>query len=118
MSTTLSKFIKVHPGEQLYLKITIGNGQTGVSSVNLSGLQLVSEQKDTFKIALPVDAPGLAGKCLYCSTIVTDIRPETNNTSVVYELYGNETSWKQTLGETVQAENDSLFYVATIQFYS
>jgi|WetSurMetagenome_2_1015567.scaffolds.fasta_scaffold248944_2 hypothetical protein len=118
MSTTLSKFIKVRPGEQLYLKISIGNGQTGVSSVYLSGSQLISGQKDTFKIALPISGLDLAGKSLFCSTIVSDIRPETNNTSVVYELYGNETSWKQTLGETVLAENDSLFYVATIQFYS
>jgi hypothetical protein len=117
MSTVLSKFFRVRPEDQIFLKITIGHAQIGTTMVSLAGEQLASDQRDSFKIALPKDGKELAGKSLFCSTIVTDVRSETNQTSVTYELIGGENPWKQTLSETVESENDSIFYVATIKFY-
>lgn len=117
MSTSLSKFCRVRSEDTVTLKITIGHGQVGTTSVNLAEKELVSGHKNTLELTIPSTGEGLNGKTLYCSTIVADIRTETNETSITYELTGGVKPFKQALQESVDSHGDVVFYTATFRFY-
>ncbi|MFQ5793888.1 MAG: hypothetical protein ACE5JP_02430 [Candidatus Bipolaricaulia bacterium] len=116
MSTTLSKFYRVRNEKPVTLTIKIGHGQRGTTSVNLNDEQLVNNHRNTLKQRIGTGEE-LNGKTLYCSTIVADIRTETNETSITYELRGGVSQFKQTLQESVESEGDVVFYLATFRFY-
>ncbi|MFH1861807.1 MAG: hypothetical protein ABH878_03245, partial [bacterium] len=69
--------------------------------------------------SLPPKAVGkgsnLIGKVLNCTTTVTDIVPETNDTSITYELTGGIDPFRQTLQTTAPRAGGVIFYTA--QFY-
>lgn len=117
MSTSLSKFYRVRNEDTVTLKITIGHGQVGTTSVNLAGKDLVSGHKNSLNLPIPDPGKELNGKTLFCSTIVADVRTETSETSVTYELKGGVNPFKQMLQESVDSEGDVVFYAATFRFY-
>lgn len=117
MSTALSKFYRVRDEDSVTLKITIGHGQVGITSVNLGKERIESDHQNTLELKIPGKGKDLKSKKLFCSTIVADVRTETNATSVTYELIGGVKPFKQTLQETVESEGDVVFYVATFLFY-
>lgn len=117
MSTSLSKFYQVRDEDSVTFKITIGHGQVGITSVNLGKERIKSDYQNTLELTIPEKGKDLKGKKLFCSTIVADVRTETNETSVTYELTGGAKPFKQTLQESVESEGDVVFYVATFLFY-
>ena len=117
MSTSLSKFYRIRDEDPVTLKITIGHGQIGTTILNLSGEELVSGHKGSLEYVLPKSGKELNNKTLYCSTIVADVRTETNETSVTFELIGGLKPFKQTLQESVESEGDVVFYTTTFRFY-
>ncbi len=117
MSTSLSKFYKVRGDDTVTLKINIGHAQVGTTTVNLGLQQLVSGHKDSLSLTLPGTGTDLDGKTLFCSTIVADVRSETNQTSVTYEITGGVSDFKQTLQESVTSNGDVIFYTATFRFH-
>ncbi len=117
MSTLLSKIIRVRPDDELLIRIEIGYGQLGKSTVQLGQDYLATNQEGNLTLALPGKGKDLAGRTLLCTSVVADVRTETNQTCVTYSLSGGETSWSQTLQESVQSDGDILFYSATMRFY-
>ena len=117
MSTSLSNFYRVRNEDTVTLKITIGHGQVGTTSVNLAGNDLVSGHKNSLNLRIPGSGKELNGKTLFCSTIVADVRTETNETSVTYEVSGGVNPFKQTLQERVDSEEDIVFYTGIFRFY-
>ena len=117
MNTVLSKFYRIRAEDTVKLKITIGHGQTGVTSVNLGKERIVTGHQNTLELTIPGRGTNLSGKKLFCTTTVADVRTETNETSVTYELLGGITSFRQAMQETVENEGDVVFYTATFLFY-
>jgi hypothetical protein len=118
MSTSLTKLYRVNNDDQsVQLSITIGDGQVGVTSINLGSEQIVSNHKNSILSMDIGTGEDLKGKTLYCTTSVTDVQSTTNQTSVMYELHGGKIPFSQTLSETVAGDGDVVFYTATFYFY-
>jgi hypothetical protein len=117
MSTFLSKLYRIQEDQEVTLRITIGHGQVGTTSVSLGVDELVTGHHGTLELVLPATGADLNGKTLYCSTVVADVQTQTNETSVTYELTGGVKPFSETLQETVDDEGDVVFYTATFRFY-
>lgn len=118
MSTSLTKLYKVNNDNQaIRLSVTIGDGQIGVTSVNLGSEQMVVNHKNSLLDKEIGNGLNLKGKVLFCTTTVTDVQQATNKTSVTYELKGGQIPFSQTLSETVTSDGDVVFYTATFYFY-
>jgi hypothetical protein len=116
MSSTLSTSYQITEGKPLTLKITIGYGQAGVTSVYLNRKALANNRKDSFELPIASGEP-LKGNTLYCFTTVTDIRKETDRTGVMYELQGGVADFKQVLEEGVKGAGATYSYMAAFDFY-
>jgi len=118
MSTSITKIYRVIDGDDhVYLTINIGHAQPGVTSIFLAGKELKSGIKsDIDKLDL---GPGkeLKSKTLYCTTTVTDIRPETNQTSVKYELTGGLKKFENKYSESVDNDGETISYMASFYFF-
>ncbi len=113
MSTTVTKAYQLKKdGTHLKLAVTIGDAQKGVTSVTIGTKSLVSNQEGEISIDIGADND-VAGQTLYCSTTVTDIRSETKQTDVTYQLTGGVSNFQQTLNESVANLGDVVFYGAT-----
>ncbi len=113
MSTTVTKAYKLkRDGTLLNLTVIIGDGQKGVTSVTLGTKSMVSNQVGNINCDVGIDND-IVGQTLYCSTTVTDIRPETKQTDVTYKLTGGVSDFQQTLNESVTNLGDVVFYAAT-----
>jgi hypothetical protein len=117
MSTSLSKFYRVRDDDTGRLKIIIGHGQIGKTSVSLDRNDLAVNEQGTVDLTIPGSGRDLKGRTLFCSTIVADVRTETNKTSVIYELTGGVANFEETLQESVDTEGGVMFYTATFRFY-
>jgi len=113
MSTTLTKAYQLKKdGTPLTFTVTIGDAQKGVTSVTLGTSSLVSNQEGDVSLNIGADN-NVAGQTLYCSTTVADIRSETKQTDVTYQLTGGVSDFQQTLNESVANLGDVVFYGAT-----
>ena len=117
MSTSLSKFYQVREEDTVTLKVTIGHAQHAVTAVYLGKDQIVPGHRNSLELSIPGSGRELNGKTLYCTTVVADVRTETNETSVTFELIGGVKPFKQTLQESVQSEGEVVFYAATFLFW-
>lgn len=117
MSTIISKLYQIRPNDVVTLKITIGHGQVGVSTVSLGTSNLAERLRDNLDLFINRPGENLVGKTLICVTTVSDVRMETNETSVTFELTGGITPFKQTLQESVPNHGDVLIYAATFRFF-
>ena len=116
MSTTFSKFYKVLREKDVAVEIFIGHGQVGDTTIYLGNEKIVENKKGNFEHNLG-RGENLNGKSLFCSTIVSDVRSETNNTSVTYKIHGGVNPYEQIMQETVESQGDVVFYTATFTFY-
>jgi hypothetical protein len=116
MSTTLTKVYRVRKNDVVILRISIGFAQVGVTTVFLDNEMLAENRRNSFEVKLNKPGESLGGKTLMCSTIVTDVRRETNETSVTYELIGGVIAQKHTLQDSVESEGDVIIYVANCFF--
>jgi hypothetical protein len=113
MSTTVTKAYQLKKdGTHLKLTVTIGDAQKGVTSVTLGTNSLVSNQEGDVSLDIGIDN-NVIGQTLYCSTTVTDIRTETKQTDVTYQLTGGVSDFQQRLNESVANLGDVVFYGAT-----
>ncbi len=52
MGTTVNKFYQVRDADTVTLKITIGNGQIGTTSVSLGKEKIISDHKNTLELII------------------------------------------------------------------
>jgi ATP-dependent 26S proteasome regulatory subunit len=116
MSTTLTKVYKVRQGDAVILRVTIGFAQIGVTTVFLDEKMLINNHPNSLEIELNKPGESLQGKTLLCSTTVTDVRTETNETSVTYEFIGGPNTQKHTLKESVESAGAVILYTANCFF--
>jgi hypothetical protein len=97
---------------QVHLTVTIGEGQFGSSTVVAGDTVFDHERRFDRDIDL---GPALVGKKLTIVSVVTDTNPQTNRTSMTYQLHGGPTKSEHTSEFTVDQDNDSVMYVAEIE---
>jgi hypothetical protein len=97
---------------QVHLKVLIGEGQFGSSSVVAGDTVFDQERRFDKDIG---SGPALRGKKLSIVSVVTDTNPQTNRTSTTYQLSGGATKSEHTSEFTVEEDNDSVMYVAEIE---
>jgi hypothetical protein len=116
MSNTLTKAYQLKDGEELKLTIIVGDGQLGITSVSLENELIVNNETGTIERIIGRYS-NLKGKSLYCTSTVTDVRTETNKTSITYRLEGGVNTYENTLQETVNNEGDVVRYNASFFFF-
>ena len=116
MTPNISKSYSVRKDSQVTLKLTIGNGQKATTTITLDSVEIVKDEKNSFEFVLHELGEKLKGKVLYCVTMVSDFVPETNETSVTYEMTGGRSDFKITLNESVDMEAGKVHYVASFNF--
>lgn len=95
------------------LTVLIGDAQVGGSVVTVNN----KRKSQTGQIVdLPLgDASDLADKTVLVRTLVSDINPKSNHTSVTYQLVGSTTA-KMTLAREVPDHGDAVRYITTLEF--
>ncbi len=119
MSTSITKVYQVkNSTRRVKLTIKVGHGQNAVSSIFLGGVELQSGLRDGVEKLDLGSGADLINKNLHCTTTVTDVRAETNRTSVSYKLTGGVKSFQNTYSEAVTHEGETLSYMATFFFFA
>ncbi len=116
METTIHRMLRVKAKEEVELKLTIGNGQLGTTSVHLGADLICDETKSRITLSLG-KGKNLRRKQLRCSTLVQDINASTNKTSVAYRFNGSYMPYEEKLTKTVAEEGEIVWYTATFNFY-
>ena len=106
----------VQPDEIVSLSVRIGDGQVGGS------LARVDDQDP------PICPPGnitdvqvgtgaaLIGHTLVVRTLVADINPQTNSTTVTLDLNGSASGGDLHADASVDTDGDAVFYTSTVTF--
>jgi hypothetical protein len=119
------KFYDVIRDRGVTLRITVGHAQVGATQASINQRPLVSEDitKDRIKAAgrsewvLPLGAGAvLDGQLLVATTVVADVRAETDETQVNYELTGGVQDFKFSLQESVDQPGGIVVYTLTVDF--
>lgn len=110
---TVTKLYRVAESSSLVLRLTVGHGQPAVTDVSLENKELVRRAEGNLELPIPGSGAELKGKKLLCTTIVTDIRKETDQTSVTYELLGGQSVFRHSLEETSTGDGSVVFFTAT-----
>lgn len=90
------------------LTIVVGNGQVGQSSLKKPSGEYVTG--DIQNVSL---GSNIAGKTVFVSTMVTDVNPNTNQTSVSYYL--NQVLLK-TVNQEADEDHSSVLYKTKLVF--
>ena len=85
----INKEYKVIGNQQVKLTVMIGDGQQGDPVVMLDSQLLKIGNITGLNIGY---GDGIKGKKLYVKTVVNDVNPKTNHTSIVYILEGGEST--------------------------
>lgn len=99
----------------VYLAVTIGEGQQGRSSVLLDGKEILRTSPPFSKFRIGV-GPDLVDRTLTIRTVVNDVVATTNRMSVTYALSGGQSTEKFTSKGTVRRDNDFLSFEANFAF--
>jgi len=83
---TDTNFYRVKPIGQIFMTVTIGNGQVGGTSATLNGVPVPVNPLGETPIGLP--AQDLRNSILQVMTTVRDVNPDTNHTSVTHSFSG------------------------------
>ncbi len=119
------KVYNVGADENVTLKITVGHGQVGATQAVLKQQTLLNENTAVDKIKHDkrsewVIAPGagadISGEFFVVTTVVADVRSETDKTSVNYELTGGTSDFAFSLEESVDQPGGLVIYNLTILF--
>ena len=116
MATAITTAYRVRDDDDITFGVTIGDAQRGLSTIRLGTQQLAQNVKGSFPQKLG-KGKDLKGKNLFCTTTVTDVRTETNRTSVTYTVEGGPNHFEETLKKTVESHGDAVFYTAEIFFF-
>jgi hypothetical protein len=112
MKTEITRLYRVSPNQNVHLKITIGFGQRGSTSVYVGADRIVDSKVGKVEVDLGKGST-LKGKMVQCSTLVQDVRGETNKTSVRYELAGGIKPLDEKLQKVVSEDGETVWYTAT-----
>lgn len=116
MSTSFTKLYQItDDNADIKLTLNIGEAQKGVTSIKLNTNTLLNDSEGNVELVVGKGSE-LKGKTIHCTTTVTDIRTETNQTSVTYKITGGS-PYTKILGESVDNHGDVIFYTADIVFY-
>ena len=115
MSKNFRRAFFTTPNQTVEFELTIGDAQFGVSIVKLGEKALVESHEGSFRLSLG-QAAALVGKELRCHTIVNDIRPEHDHTSVSYRISDGLNAVEGGREEEVQNKGAVAFYRAAISF--
>jgi len=75
---------EVLDNRSITLEVTIGDGQVGATNLRLNGVPVPFPNQHA-----PVQVgPVIKGSVLDCISLVHDVNPQTNHTSVTYDLRG------------------------------
>lgn len=107
------KTYRVSPGSNVLLTVTIGQAQLGASLALLDQEELEGR---AFNRKFLGTGDSLTGRTLQIITMVSDVRKQTNRTSVKYELTGGMTPLHFEAADNVDEEGDMVLYLATISF--
>jgi len=98
--------------EDVFLSVTVGEGQFGLSDVRLGTQKLV---RATGPITVRIGhGPDIAGQKLVVMSVVNDVNTHTNRMSVSYRLTGGKTSDAFVANGTVANEGGVLVFQANI----
>ncbi len=115
METTITRLYQVKANQNVNLKISIGFRQLGVTNVYLEGDKIVDGKQGKVEKDLG-EGSALRGKMLRCSTMVQDVRGETNKTSVGYELTGGNRPYDEKSQKVVSKNGEVVWYSALFIF--
>ena len=93
-----------------FLTIVVGEAQIGYSSFRDFEGKYISGNIVLHPIG---EGKNIRGKKLIITSMVTDVNPNTNLTSITYKL--NDENIK-TVSETVESNNSSIFYTTYLSF--
>lgn len=109
----LAKTLRIKAGRKVELKIEIGHAQIATSIVTVGNKERIEKRRDSFSLDL---GAGLPDKTVTCSTMVQDVRQETNHTSVTYTVSNAGTEFCETLDGEARSEGDIVSYVVRFRF--
>lgn len=116
MPVTQSIFYRLaDPAATVRLRVLTGQAQKGATVVQ-HGCTLVTTTNDDEVTVELGTAEEMRGQKIHCTTVVTDVNPQTNLTSVSWELTGGAETYTKTSTETLDHSGDSVLYVAAITF--
>jgi hypothetical protein len=99
----------------VYLTVTIGEGQQGRSSVLLNAREILRTSPPIGALLLG-PGPDLASGKLTVRTVVNDVVATTNRMSVTYKLSDGKSSEEFISNGRVASENDYLIFEANFSF--
>jgi hypothetical protein len=97
-------------GGEVRLAVSIGEGQTGLVSVFLSGVK-ISRTPAPIDVRVGTGAD-IRDKLLEVRTIVNDVNSQTNKMSVTYQLTGGKSVLEHVSKAEVEAEHQALDFLA------
>ena len=109
---TNEKDYEVRKGD-VFLSLTIGEGQTGTSDVFIGDKKIVRVTGSIGKLLLGKGSD-IAGKALVVRSVVNDVNSDTNKMTVTYKLKGGAKGLVFTSKGSVDAEGAVLFFEATV----
>jgi hypothetical protein len=114
MAQAINKSFPTTPGQRIAFKVQVGDGQIGSSLVTLPDRQPI-RRRDCFELDLGL-GENLAGKKLLCTTVVTDIRDETDSTSVEMEVTDGLISVSDQRSEDAAEPGGMVSYAIVVRF--
>ncbi|MGH7341278.1 MAG: hypothetical protein ACREKH_12385 [Candidatus Rokuibacteriota bacterium] len=113
MAKAIDKFFATTTGKNVQLGVVIGQAQLAASVIKVPGREPI-RRDDSFTLDL---GPGeqLAGKMLVCSTLVTDRRDETNDTSISMKVSDGVTALEASRQEAAKRNGGSVTYVIVLR---
>jgi hypothetical protein len=112
VTLTTVEFYQVIPGRMVTIEVITGDGQVSGSALLLNGVPHPFTDRSGPQ---PLGA-NLAGSILQVNTVVRDINPATNRTSVTYELQGGAQPRQYPYSIEVSAEKGAAHYLIAFVF--
>jgi hypothetical protein len=114
MAQSMNKAFRTTVGQRVTFELEVGEGQIGSSLITLPGRKPL-RRRDSFELDLGL-GENLAGKKLLCTTIVTDVREETNNTFVEANVSDGVSEVRDSREEAAAEENGMVTYGIVVRF--
>lgn len=103
----------IESNEDQKIKIVVGQGQIGYSSFKNFDGSYVYGPINNISLGNPND---IKGKILKIGSMVTDVNPHTNLTSIAYLINGTVIHNQDPFKIKVTNDNESIYYTTTIKF--
>ena len=112
VSLASTEFYQVLPGRQVTIEITTGDDQASGTALLLNGIPHPFRDKAGPQ---PIGTD-LVGSMLHARTVVKDVNPATNHTSVTYELRGGPQPKQYPFGIDVSVDKGVAHYLIAFVF--